>query len=77
MDGDGAHGPTLAGAGAAGDGYVAPEFDLGSTSEHNINDPPPQKRQKFPAKGREGPRGSRSTALEDEEALALTLLHGR
>ena len=75
MDGDGADGPTLAGADATDNGYVSPEFDLGSTSEHN--DPPPQKRQKFPAKGRDGPRGSRPTAPEDEEALALTLLRGR
>ena len=75
MHGDGADGPTLGVTDAMDDGYVSPEFNLGLTSEHN--DPPPQKRQKFPSKGSEGPRGSRSTALVDEEVLALALLRGR
>ena len=62
------------GADTAGDGYVSPEFDLGSTSEH---DDPPKKRQKIREKSREDPRESLPMSLMGEEALALALLHGQ
>ena len=64
---------------AEGDGYVSPEFDLPSASESEHDDAPPQKRQKPSRKTREDSNlpESRSTALVDEEALALALLGGR
>jgi len=74
-DGTGADGPTLAGPDTADDGHVSPEFEMGSTSEHDNH--PPKKRQKVPGKNRKELPEPRPTALADEEALALTLLRGR
>lgn len=50
------------------DGYVSPDFDLPS-SDDDPDAPPPSKRSKFS-------KGSRaSLTVDDDEALALRLLH--